>query len=190
LNVDQLIRESCSALLLGSPEIRLDVVADHCAGLTDELAASELLSTVAPIAGLLTLPEFYANTLRLEVLTHLAVAHCAGKESPTRSRIGRWLNQSLAPLAHLEDPVEDVFVTNVTSALGNHRLFEGLWESADFWTQNILDVLSRIPDEPHSAKLRWHVGALLKLSEEVAVRSKVDRWTPGRRRTDTRHSNS
>lgn len=179
LDVDQLIRESGYAPLLGSPEIKLDVVADHCAGLTKELAASELLSTVALLAGLLTLPEFHANTLRLEVLTHLAVAHCAGKEGPTRDHIGCWLNQSLAPLAPLEDPIEDVFVTNVTSGLGNHRLFEGLWESADFWTQNILDVLSTIPDEPHGARLRWHVGALLKLTEEVAARSEVDRWTVG-----------
>jgi hypothetical protein len=179
LNVDQLIHEVGPAPFLGPPEIRLDVVADGSAGLAEELAASELLSTVAPLAGLLTLPEFHTNTLRLEVLTHLAAAYCAGKEAPTRDQIGRWLNQSLAPLAPLEDPVEDVFVTNVTSGLGNHRLFEGLWESADFWTQNILDVLSRIPSEADGDRLRWHVGALLKLSEEVASRSKIDRWTAG-----------
>ena len=179
MDVDQLIHEFGPAPFVGCPEIRLDVVADNCAGLAEELAASDLLSTVARLAGLLTLPEFHTNTLRLEVLTHLAVAHCAGNEAPTQDEIGRWLNQSLVPLTPLEDPVEDVFVTNVTSGLGNHRLFEGLWESADFWTQNILDVLSRIPSKADGDRLRWHVGALLKLSEEVAARSKVDRWTTG-----------
>ncbi len=179
MDVDQRIHEFGPAPFLGPPEIRLDVIADGSAGLTVALAASELLSTVAPLAGLLTLPKFHANTLRLEVLTHLAVAYCTGKEAPRRAQIGRWLNQSLASLSFLEDPVEDVFVTNVTSGLGNHRLFEGLWESADFWTQNILDVLSRIPREADGDRLRWHVGALLKLSEEVAARSKIDRWTPG-----------
>ncbi len=180
MDVDQLIRESeLAPLLLGFLALRLDEVADRCPGLTNELAGSELLSTVARVAGLQTLPEFHANAVRLEVLTHLAVAHCDGKEAPSCVQIRHWLNQSLASSARLDDPVEDVFVTNVTSGLGNHRLFEGLWESADFWTQNILDVLSTIPNQPHCARLRWHVAALLKLSEDVAARSKIDRWTVG-----------
>ncbi len=66
------------------------------------------------------------------------------------------------------------------SGLGNHRLFEGLWEGADFWTQQVLDALARIPNEPHGAKLRWHVAALLKLSEEVAKRSDISRFVMGR----------
>jgi hypothetical protein len=179
LDVDHVIRESELAPLFGFLDLRLDSVTDRCPGLTEELAGSELLSTVARVAGLQTLPEFHANAIRLEVLTHLAVAHCGGKNNPTSDQIRHWLNQSLVSLPDLEDPVEDVFITNVTSGLGNHRLFEGLWESADFWTQNILDVLSAIPNEPHGAKLRWHVTALLKLSEDVAARSRIDRWTVG-----------
>jgi hypothetical protein len=179
LDVNQPIDEFPPAPFLGPPEIRLDAVADCASGLTNELAANDLLHTVAQIASLLTLPEFHANSVRLEVLMHLAVAHCAGQQKPTWNEIGRWLNESLAPLAHFEDPVEDVFITNVISGLGNHRMFEGLWVSGDFWTQNALDVLSGIPNDPHGARLRWHVGALLKLSEELAERSGVKRWAMG-----------
>jgi hypothetical protein len=178
-NIDQLPSELGSPPLPGFIEITVDAVAKHAPTLIGELALLDVNSTVAQISGLLTVPEFHANTLRLEVLAHLAVTHCVGSGVPTRNQLMHWLNESLAPFAHLEDPLEDVFVTNVATDLGNYRLFEGLWESADFWTQQVLDVLARIPDNPYGTKLRRHVGALLQVSEAVASRADVDRLTTG-----------
>ena len=72
-------------------------------------------ATITRTAGLLTAPELQANAVRLELLVHLAVAHCAGTKRPSYGEFGRWLNHHLsqADIANLEDPVEDVFVTNV-----------------------------------------------------------------------------
>src|SRR5438128_9510764 len=89
--------------------------------------------TIAHTAGLLTAPELQANSIRLEVLVHLAVVCCAGKKEPGYVELGKWLNQHLGrgEMAMLEDPVEDVFISNVGTPEGNRRVFEGTWESND-----------------------------------------------------------
>ena len=38
--------------------------------------------TITRAAGLLTDPSLQANTVRLEILVHLATAHCAGQKKP------------------------------------------------------------------------------------------------------------
>ncbi|MDO8897120.1 MAG: hypothetical protein Q7V19_05675, partial [Bacteroidales bacterium] len=80
-------------------------------------------ATVARAAGLLTAPNLQANTIRIEVLVHLAVAHCAGNLRPGYVELGRWLNQYLgqSQMARYEDPIEDVFLTNVNTPEGNRR---------------------------------------------------------------------
>ena len=172
--------DQLDALLLASlPEQRLDAIVENVPELPDQLATHELAATATRVAGLLTVPALHANSVRLEALAHLAVAYCVRGNVPRHRQLDQWLNQSLSSIAHLEDPVEDVFVTNVISAAGNHRLFEGLWESADFWTQQVLDALARIPNQPHRQRLLWHVVALLKLSEEVAKRSEIARFMMG-----------
>jgi hypothetical protein len=76
-------------------------------------------ATVSRCAGLLTVPAFHANTIRIETLVHLAVAFCDGKRKPTFSDIGRWLNRNLGSsgASSADDPPEDVFVSNVCTAI-------------------------------------------------------------------------
>lgn len=146
-----------------------------------QLAEHELSSTAARVAGLMTLPHMHAHTIRLEALAHMAIAHChpnRGKK-PRRKQFIQWMNGALGQLAWLEDPVEDVFVSNVVSGLGDHRLFEGIWEAPDFYTQRTIEAVGSVPAEPYGARLRWHVGSLLKLSEALAARSKVSRYKMG-----------
>src|SRR5688572_20843980 len=83
-------------------------------------------STISRIAGLQTLPSLQANSLRLELLTHHAVALCAGTKRPDYEEISSWLNHHLGKTsaAAWEDPPEDVFVTNIETPLGNYLLFE------------------------------------------------------------------
>jgi len=50
--------------------------------LTKFLEKYDLKSTVSQLAGLLTAPALQANTVRIEILVHLAVAHCRGKRKP------------------------------------------------------------------------------------------------------------
>lgn len=135
-------------------------------------------ATISRVAGLLTAPNLQANTVRIEVLVHLAVAYCSGNIKPGYLEIGRWLNQSLGKtqMAMYEDPVEDVFVTNVITSEGNRRVFEGIWESNDYFLQIVLDTLSNhaVPKKCHD--LLKPAYALLRLSDIVAERLGLQRW--------------
>ena len=142
------------------------------------LRKCDLKFTVAKLGGLLTAPELQGNTVRLETLVHLAVAHCQGSRNPGLSEISRWLNKGLlrTGIAHLEDPVDDVFITNVRTAEGNRRVFEGIWNSNSYFVQIVIDILSdsRVPVECRKALAP--VFALLTLSDCVAERVGLQRW--------------
>lgn len=73
------------------------------------------------VAGLLTQPSLQAKTLRIELLIHLLLAFAVGNRKPSRREITNWLNTELGStvFALMEDPPEDVFVSNVTTAEGN-----------------------------------------------------------------------
>lgn len=135
-------------------------------------------ATIARTAGLLTVPHLQANTVRLEVLVHLAVTHCKGERKPTSTEIGRWLNQYLGKtqMAILEDPVEDVFVTNVETPMGNRRVFEGIWESNDYFLQVVFETLSSRKVPLECLDLLQPAFALLHLSDCVAERLDLTRW--------------
>lgn len=135
-------------------------------------------ATVSRSAGLLTAPNLQANTLRLDVLVHHAVAYCSGKTKPGYVELGRWLNDYLGNtrIAMLEDPVEDVFVSNVTTPDGNYRVFEGTWESNDYFLQVVVDSLKTHNAPPLCLDLLQSAYALLRLSDAVAERANLHRW--------------
>ena len=154
---------------LNSPELK------HICSL---LKKYDLQSTVTQLAGLLTVPSLQANTLRIEILIHLAVMYCCGRRKPGLIQIGRWLNRQFdkTQITVLEDPVEDVFVTNIETPDGNRRIFEGIWNSNDYFLQTVIYVLgsSGIPQECQI--LLQPAFALLQLSDLVAERVGLPRW--------------
>ena len=154
---------------LNSPEL------EHLASL---LKKYDLQSTVAQLAGLLTVPSLQANTIRIEILVHLAVVHCRGRRKPSLMQIGRWLNRQFdkTHITVLEEPVEDVFVTNVETPHGNRRIFEGIWNSNDYYVQTAIDVLIGSTTPQECQNLLVPAFALLKLSDFVAERVGLERW--------------
>ena len=154
---------------LNSPEL------EHLASL---LKKYDLQSTVAQLAGLLTVPSLQANTIRIEILVHLAVVHCRGRRKPSLMQIGRWLNRQFdkTHITVLEEPVEDVFVTNVETPHGNRRIFEGIWNSNDYYVQTVIDVLIGSTTPQECQNLLVPAFALLKLSDFVAERVGLERW--------------
>lgn len=135
-------------------------------------------ATVAQLSGLLTVPALQANTIRIETVVHLAVTNCSGKRKPGLSEIRNWLNRQLGDthIAQLEDPVEDVFVTNVETPEGNRRVFEGIWESNDYFVQVVLDTLDSNEAPQECRDLLIPAYALLRLSDRVAERVGLRRW--------------
>ena len=130
---------------INSPELRQ---------LAKSLRKYESKTTVARLAGLLTVPSLQANTFRLETVVHLAVGFaCRGNLKPGVRDIGKWLNRELGDtlLARSEDPAEDVFVSNVETPDGNRRLFEGSWSSNDYFVQIVIELLSN-PNAPQDCR--------------------------------------
>jgi hypothetical protein len=168
-----------SALL--STNRKISVIVDEKPSLKDQLGDFDPLRSVALVAGLLTEPSLHANTIRIELVVHLLLAFAAGHRKPGRREIDRWINTDLATsvFALMEDPPEDVFVSNVGTPNGNLRIFEGVWESSDFYLQRILNVLETLPRNDVSRQLRREVFALLKLSEDTAARRGISRFSSG-----------
>ena len=154
---------------------------DDYGNLVAELRLFDPYTTIGRVAALLTVPTYQVATLRIEILTHLAVAHCYGKREAAPSAVANWVNASLARLMvrRMEDPLEDVFVSNVIGPGGNFRIFEGIWESSDRALQALLDAFLKTAwGQKHSFVLRPAV-ALLRLSDAVADRAGVGRWDTG-----------
>lgn len=133
-------------------------------------------ATLPIVAGLLTCPDLQANAIRLEVLTHLVLIHCQGTKKPNLKHLEGWLNVDLADLSPLEDPCEDVFISSVETVSGSLSVFDGAWDSSDFYIQSILDVLIENSAPPECQALHRSCLALLSLSNEVARRLGLHRW--------------
>ena len=135
-------------------------------------------SAIPQLGALLTVPDLQANTVRLETLVHLAVAHCQGHNCLGVTQIDEWLNNHLDNngIASLEDPIEDVFVANVGTPEGNLRVFNGIWHSNDYFVQIIIDTLCDSKMARECRALLVPVFALLALSDRVAERVGLQRW--------------
>jgi hypothetical protein len=133
------------------------------------------------VAGLLTYPSFHANTLRIELLIHLLMAFAKGTKRPSTGDLNSWLNSDLGSTSfvHMEDPVEDVFITNVITKDGNVRIFEGVWESSDFYLQRVLNIVATLPENQDTNQLKCQVRAVLLLSEQIACRLHLERFCQG-----------
>lgn len=150
-------------------------------GLKTDLQRLDRWNLASRLAGLLTCPDCHVNTLRLEAIVHLAVAVSAGKEGVDRENLERLFAEHLSntDLTRAEDPPEDVFISNVFEATGNHRIFEGLWERNDYCLQTLIRASKLLPKKEAYAVMLRNVGALLDLSEAVAERNRLERYTAG-----------
>lgn len=134
--------------------------------------------TVPKLSGLLTLPSLQANNFRIELLVHLAVIHCKGRKNPSLTQLTKWLNDYVenTEINLLEDPAENVFVTNIETHVGNFRIFEGTWISNNYSLQVILDTIYNSKHFHVYNYILKPAIALLMLSDEIANRSKLKRW--------------
>lgn len=158
-------------------------ISAQLANLIGQLRRFDPLATATYIGALLTVPQFHANTLRLEALAHLAIIHCkATKSKPKARHLSRWLNSDLcrSPLTSSEDPPEDVFISNVFDEHGNYRIFEGCWEYNDFYLQQTLDIVSTLPNSQETNRLRKQIRALLRVSEHIASKRDLERYCLGK----------
>ena len=127
------------------------------------------------LSGLLIEPKNHVATQRIEALIHLAAIACCGRREPRIQDLKTWLNIHLLrdQITEIEDPAEDVFVSNVATWSGNRRLFQGKTSNTDYYVQSLLAGLARIESRQWVESVQANVDALLKLSDAVAVRSGI-----------------
>ena len=158
---------------------RIGAIGSRLQPLTRSLRGFEFSLVAHPMAGLLTRPENHAATTRIEALIHLAAAACRGIHAPSLGRLREWMNVFMLDdiVALMEDPVEDVVVSNVIAPFGNARLFEGAWRDNDYAVQDCLTALSSLRSRRWATTAQRHVTALLQVSEAVADRAQIPRNT-------------
>ena len=156
----------------------LGEIARRLGALISRLAKFSLFDVCQAAAGLLTSPENHPASARLEVLIHLAAIGSRGNRAPTTAQLREWLNDIIFRdhVTSLEDPVEDVFVSNLATWIGNVRLFEGRWLDNDYHTQSCLAAITRLRDRSWTLEAQYSITALLLLSEAVAERAEVSRF--------------
>lgn len=169
-----------AALMAGLTNVWLGGVAEENQNLIQSLSSYDPIKTAATVAGLLTTPELQCNSVRLETLVHLIITNAHGRQKPQCSTLNQWFSAlGEGFCGRMEDPAEDIFVSLVHTPRGNYRIFEGIWEGAGFFLQRFLNIIENMPEGEPYKSLRNNVEALLKLSEAVADRAKIQRHTLG-----------
>ena len=163
---------------LGTP--KLSVIASENPALLKAFKNFHPVKMATTFAGLLTHPRLQSNCLRLEALTHLALACCEGNKTPPAQFISHAFKAiGDGTCGRLEDPAEDIFVSSVHSSRGNYRILEGIWESSGFFLQRFVNVVERLPDSGNLHQFKDSVHALLKLSDLLCERAGLTRYDLG-----------
>lgn len=134
----------------------------------------------ATFGGLLTVPDLQANGVRVEALVHLALGLGQGRQKPSEKLVAEafgYLGEGRC--GHMEDPAEDVLVGAVRSPWGNFRVLEGLWEGGAFYLQRFVEVVDAMPAGSGYDSIRCATLALLRMSDSVCGRARLDRWQLG-----------
>ena len=166
--------------------VTIQEIAEDNQVLVRDLANYDPAATVPLLAGLLTLPDYQSNCIRLEILVALAVRHCRGRKKAHVEQVKQWFFQiGTSRCVRAEDPAEDFFVSLVHDERGNYRLFEGVWEGSGFYTQRLLDVIGTMPDDREFGQIKKCFRALLTISDMVCDKAGLQRYQLG---ADAHHS--
>jgi len=148
-----------------------------CTDIGNKLSGFDRSSILKLCSGLLTIPELSANSVRLETLVHLALIYSRGKKVPTRTLLRNILNVEMrnSMISMMEDPIEDVFVSNIQTNGGDCLVFNGLWEGNDYFIQTLIDLVDKSPVPEAMEKAKGCCIALINLSNEIAKRCNLSR---------------
>lgn len=131
------------------------------------------------VAGLTTVPDFHANDIRLDWLLRLILARAEGHIKVQPAQLQRALNAGLskAKVLRAEDPIEDLFCDRIATSRGNFRIIAGRWQAPGPYTQTLLSAFEALPAGGLKDRTLASVYALLSISDEIARRSNLHRFT-------------
>ncbi len=177
MNNDEILWQAAvSNLQLG----KIAVIAEQHTEVTAEIRQCDPIKAATVFSTLLCRPELQASCIRLEALIHLSCAYAEGSKTPTKKQITTWFAVlGKGPYGMLEDPAEDVFLTLASNPRGNFKFLQGIWESAGFYLQRILNAMEWLEPSNIRKDILRPVEALLLLSNEVCQRAKLERYMLG-----------
>jgi hypothetical protein len=156
-----------------------DITSAH-QSLVDSFSAFDPLRLATAFCSLLARPELQSNTVRLEVLVHLAFFAGRGRRKPNAKDMrDAFESFSNSWVGMQEDPAEDVLVSVIVTPRGNFRVLEGVWESGSFYLQRIMNIIEMLPDVQNTKFLKQCAYALLGLSDAFCGRFGLSRYDLG-----------
>lgn len=160
--------------------VSIQEIADDNEALIHDLSLFNRKLVIPLLGSLLTLPDYQSQTIRLEILVALAVIFCNGRKKAGVRDAARWFSQIGRSQCVLgEDPAEDIFVSLAQDQSGNYCILEGVWESAGFYTQRVMDAVSSMPDDEAIGPAKKSFRALLTVSDLVCEKAGLRRYQLG-----------
>lgn len=138
------------------------------------------ISLASIFSGMLTAPELQCNTIRLEILIHLVLATPSKKRFPNQTAVANIFRIAGEQIAgHLEDPAEDVFVSNILTSSGDFLLLEGVWEGGTYFTQRMINALEIMPRTGLVEQTLKTTKSILRISDLICKRANLIRNQKG-----------
>lgn len=155
-------------------DLGVDAARENNKAILDSIKDFDSLRLASTFGGMLTVPDLQSNCVRLESLVHVSLAEGRGARKPNTKTVSRMFSKLGDDIAGWkEDPAEDVFVSLVSTSRGNFRVLEGIWEGAGFYLQRVVNTLEAFPQGGRYGHMREAVFALLKLSDAVCERARL-----------------
>ncbi|WID99675.1 hypothetical protein QO058_30200 (plasmid) [Bosea vestrisii] len=127
------------------------------------------------LTGLLLEPAFLANHARILTLLHWTLVLAKGRRPPTKNDLTvLFAAMSDHSSFSYEDPAEDVFVDIVWTPQWGLRIFPGMYTGVGFHLQRLLDTAEQAGDDVADISGVRDVVALLRLSESLAARRRLE----------------
>ncbi|QTD57300.1 hypothetical protein [Parasphingorhabdus cellanae] len=129
------------------------------------------------LGGLQTLPEFQANTVRLDWAMRLVAADANGTRRLKRTDWDRFLNSLLGKsgVNRLEDPIEDFFVAPILTSKGEFSAILSCWQNPTYHAEQLIEAFSQLPDGGPKEDILASTFAILSLSDALVQRAGLDR---------------
>jgi hypothetical protein len=179
---DQLpsLNEFLASMPVNVTSVPLRSIASERPDLFARLRGFDPVYLAAIFGGLLAIPELQSNCIRLEALAHLslAIGHGLREADPGLiSELFGALDEGIC--GRCEAPAKDVFVSSIGTSRGNFRVLEGIWESAGFFLQRVVNAVEAMPEGSGYDDLRESIFGLLRLSDSVCERAGLARYQLG-----------
>ena len=119
-------------------------------------------------ASIILNPNYQSTIGTLEKVIHMCLGLCKGNKKPTRDYTKKVFQEvSSSGIGMMDDPAEDVFMSQLWLNKKNYKVLPGLWEGSIHQTQIFLNALEKIPKDSSFIKLYEQIQAVLMASDDV-----------------------